>query len=71
MARVPRPEIDRIKNEISLQRLLEASGIELKRHGAKDLVGRCPFHNDRTPSLIITPKRTSGTVWARVMKAAM
>jgi DNA primase catalytic core len=56
MGRVPRPEIDRIKNEIRLQRLVEAQGIELKRHGAKDLVGRCPFHNDRTPSLIITPR---------------
>jgi DNA primase len=55
MARVPRSEIDRIKSEISLQRLVETSGIELKRHGAKDLVGRCPFHNDRTPSLVITP----------------
>lgn len=30
MARVPRPEIDRIKSELSLQRLVEASGIELK-----------------------------------------
>ena len=55
MARGPRPEIDRIKTEISLQRLVEASGVELKRHGAKDLVGGCPFHNDRTPSLVITP----------------
>jgi DNA primase catalytic core len=55
MARLPRPEIDRIKTEISLQRLVEASGVELKRHGRKDLVGRCPFHNDRTPSLVITP----------------
>lgn len=59
MARVPRPEIDRIKSEVSLQRLVEASGIELKRHGAKDLVGRCPFHNDRTPSLVITPSNNT------------
>jgi DNA primase catalytic core len=29
-------------------------GIELKRAGA-NLVGRCPFHDDRTPSLIVTP----------------
>jgi DNA primase catalytic core len=51
----PKAEIDRVKTEISLQRLAEASGIELKRHGAKDLAGHCPFHDDRTPSLIITP----------------
>jgi len=53
----PKAEIDRVKTEISLQRLVEASGIELKRHGAKDLVGHCPFHDDRTPSLVITPAR--------------
>ena len=51
----PKAEIDRVKSEISLRRLVEASGIELKRHGAKDLVGHCPFHDDRTPSFIITP----------------
>jgi len=51
----PKAEIDRVKTEISLQRLIEASGIELKRHGVKDLVAHCPFHDDRTPSLVITP----------------
>jgi DNA primase catalytic core len=55
MARVPRAEIERLKSGVSLQRLIEAQGIVLERHGAKDLVGRCPFHNDRTPSLVITP----------------
>lgn len=29
-------------------------GVELKGTGA-NLVGRCPFHDDRTPSLIVTP----------------
>ena len=38
MARIPDTEIERLKNDISLQRLAEASGIELKRHGA-DLIG--------------------------------
>ena len=42
MARIPRPEIDRIKNEVSLQRLVEASGIELKRHGSKRSRGPLP-----------------------------
>src|SRR5690606_5672854 len=27
---------------------------ELKPHG-KDLIGRCPFHDDKTPSLVISP----------------
>jgi len=54
--RVPQQEIDRIKTQISLQRLVEASGVELKRHGA-DWRGLCPFHDDHEPSLIITAKK--------------
>jgi DNA primase len=56
MARIPEAEIERLKSEVSLQRLVEAKGIALARHGA-DLVGRCPFHEDKTPSLVITPKK--------------
>ena len=55
MARIPEIEIERLKQEISLQRVVESAGIALKRHGA-DLVGLCPFHDDKTPSLVITPK---------------
>ena len=54
MARIPDHEIERLKKEISVERLAEARGIKLMRHGA-DLLGKCPFHNDRTPSLVITP----------------
>ena len=54
MARIPEHEIERLKKEISVERLAEARGIQLTRHGA-DLVGKCPFHDDRTPSLVITP----------------
>ncbi|MGH9223748.1 MAG: CHC2 zinc finger domain-containing protein, partial [Acidimicrobiales bacterium] len=56
MARVPDAEVERIKAEVSLQRLVEARGIELRRHGA-DLVGLCPFHDDHEPSLVISPAR--------------
>lgn len=56
MARIPDADIERLKQEISLQRLVEAQGIELKRHGA-DLLGLCPFHDDREPSLVISPKK--------------
>ena len=55
MPRIPEQELIRLKQEISLQRLAESSGIILKRHGA-DLLGLCPFHDDKTPSLVITPK---------------
>lgn len=56
MARVPEAELARIKAEVSLVRLVESSGVALKRQG-KDLVGRCPFHDDRTPSLVVTPAK--------------
>ena len=55
MARIPNSEIERLKQEISLQRLAESAGIALKRHSA-DLLGLCPFHDDKTSSLVITPK---------------
>ena len=54
MARIPESEIERIKREISVQRLVEAAGILLTKSG-KDLVGLCPFHDDHDPSLRITP----------------
>ena len=30
MARIPETEIERLKNEVSVERLIESSGIELK-----------------------------------------
>ena len=54
MGRIAEAEIERLKREISVERLATAKGVKLTAHG-KDLVGRCPFHPDRTPSLVITP----------------
>ena len=78
MARIPEAEVERLKKEISVQRLAEARGIKLHRHGA-DLLGLCPFHDDRNPSLAITPAKNlwhclgacnaGGTVIDWVMKA--
>lgn len=59
MARIPEEEIERLKREVSLERLCEARGIELRRHGA-DLIGLCPFHDDKIPSLVVTP---SSNLW--------
>jgi DNA primase len=39
-----------------LERLAESAGIALKRHGA-DLLGLCSFHDDKTPSLVISPEK--------------
>lgn len=55
MARIPDDEIERLKKEIPIERLVTGFGVELRRTGA-NLVGRCPFHDDRTPSLIVTPE---------------
>lgn len=46
MARIPESELDRLKREVSLVRLVESSGIKLKKHG-KDYLGLCPFHDDK------------------------
>jgi DNA primase catalytic core len=54
MARIPDADIERMKAEVSLVRLVEASGVTLEKRGA-DHVGRCPFHDDKTPSLVVTP----------------
>lgn len=54
MARIPDEEIERLKEEVALERLVAAAGVELARRG-KDLVGCCPFHEDRTPSLVVSP----------------
>ncbi len=78
MARIPEYEVERLKREISVQRLAEARGIKLHRHGA-DLLGLCPFHDDHNPSLVITPVKNlwhclgacnaGGTVIDWIMKA--
>jgi DNA primase catalytic core len=59
MARLPDEVVERIKREISVQRLAEARGIKLQRSG-KELIGLCPFHKDTRPSLNIDPVKN---VW--------
>jgi DNA primase len=59
MARLPDEVVERIKREISVERLAEARGIKLRRSG-KELIGLCPFHKDTNPSLNIDPVKN---VW--------
>jgi DNA primase catalytic core len=78
MPRIPEETIERLKQEVSLERMATARGVKLARHGA-DLIGLCPFHDDHEPSLVISPKKnlwhclgacqTGGTVIDWVMKA--
>jgi len=49
MARIADSEIERLKTDVSLARLVEASGVVLEKRG-RDLVGRCP-------SLVVTPDK--------------
>lgn len=43
MPRIPDAELEHLKADISVERLIKARGIALKKRGA-DLVGLCPFH---------------------------
>ena len=76
MARIPNDELDRAKHDISLLELVQRSGYRPQKQG-KDYAINCPFHDDDTPSLIITPKSNlfncfgcgeAGTVIDWVMK---
>jgi DNA primase len=56
MARIPPEELERLKSQVAVERLVEAAGVELKRKG-QDLHGHCPFHEDREASLVVTPAK--------------
>lgn len=70
-------EIEQLKRSVPLPRVCAEKGIELKRHGKSDYIGRCPFHDDKEPSFIVTPGKnlfhcmgcdTGGSVIDFVMK---
>jgi len=54
MARLAEETIKRIKSEVSLVRLTQSQGYSLQRHG-KHYSLNCPFHEDKTASLVINP----------------
>ena len=55
MARFSDDLLTSLKRDVSLVRLVENWGVTLKKHG-KDYLGHCPFHDDKTPSLVISPE---------------
>jgi len=55
MARIPDDQIERIKQDVSLLKLAESQGYKPKKQG-KDYAVCCPFHDEKTPSCIISPK---------------
>ncbi len=46
--------IDRIKQTVDLVELIRSRGIALTKNG-KGYRGLCPFHEEKTPSLSVTP----------------
>src|SRR5580658_4869903 len=57
MPRIPDEELQRIKSQVKLEDLCRDYGIELQRMGPDNLMGRCPFHDDQTPSFGVTPSK--------------
>jgi len=56
--RIPETDIERVKRSTDLRALVQSRGIELRKHGSKDWIGRCPFHADRDkPNFIVTPDK--------------
>jgi len=56
MASIAESEIERLKADVSLLRLIEDAGLAPVRQG-KDYAACCPFHEDDTASLIVTPSK--------------
>jgi DNA primase len=50
--------IQRIKRELPIEKVV-AEYVALRASGAKTLVGRCPFHDDHTPSFTVYPQSRS------------
>jgi len=59
MARIPDEQLEQLKRSVSILHVCAAHGIELKRHGTSDHIGRCPFpgHEDGEPSFVVTPSK--------------
>jgi DNA primase catalytic core len=51
-----KPDFERIKATTDIVRVIEGYGVTLKKTG-QDHVGLCPFHDDKKPSLHVTPAK--------------
>src|SRR5208282_83847 len=58
MPRIPETDLERVKHATDLLALVRSRGVELKKHGSKDWIGRCPFHDDQSnPNFIVSPAK--------------
>lgn len=79
MARVADVVLEKLKRDVSVRRLAEVKGVAFKKSGDDNFLGHCPFHEDRTPSFVVSEKknlwhclgacRAGGSVIDFVMKA--
>ncbi len=53
---IPAETIADVKARQELVSFIESAGVPLKRHGT-DYMGLCPFHDDRRPSLSVSPSK--------------
>ena len=70
--------IAEIRDKADIVELFSSYGVSLKTQGSRDnLMGRCPFHDDRVPSLNVSRSKKlfhcfgceeSGNVFGLVMK---
>ena len=49
--------VQEIKKSVNILSVFQSYGFEFKRIGAEDYATQCPFHEDKTPSLVITPNK--------------
>lgn len=53
---IPAEAIAEVRSRNELVAFMTAAGVKLRRHGS-DYLGLCPFHNDRHPSLSVSPSK--------------
>ncbi|BET95288.1 hypothetical protein TCT1_02090 [Xenorhabdus sp. TCT-1] len=56
MARIPEAELQHLKTAVPLVAIIEQQGRQLFKRG-KDMTVLCPFHQEKTPSMVITPAK--------------
>ncbi|MBI6547243.1 CHC2 zinc finger domain-containing protein [Xenorhabdus lircayensis] len=56
MARIPDAKLQHLKAAVSLVAVIEQQGRKLTPRG-KDMIVLCPFHQEKTPSMVITPSK--------------
>ncbi|QHQ18001.1 toprim domain-containing protein [Pectobacterium parmentieri] len=56
MARIPESELQHLKAAVSLVKVVRGQGRKVVKRG-KDWVVLCPFHQEKTPSMVISPDK--------------